>query len=366
VKFALATAQHDAALRRLLRDQPMPGWVRLAFACEPSWAEAHAVMGYQCQTLVGTDDSGAVLGCGVRSIRRHYVNGHTTELGYLSGLRSLPHARGALGLAQGFRFLRELHDADRRVPAYLTTIVEDNTAAAVLLGARAGLPRYRELGRFATTAVLFDRRRRTPEPNAGLSIRTGADVPADRILAFLRAEGARRQFFPVVARDAFSSGLWRGLQPADFRVLLRGEEIVAVAAAWDQSAFRQTMIAGYDPLLRVARPAANLLLRLRGLRPLPPVGERLRCFHLALVCVAGDEPEFLAALLDRFHADWRDSDCSCFLVGLHERDPLRPALRRFATLEYWSRLHLVHWDDGADFCAALEPTRIPHLETALL
>ncbi len=367
MRFALATAEHDAALRHLQRDQPMPGRIRLAFASEPSWANAHAVLGENSQTLVATDATGTVAGCGVRSIRRRYVNGRPTELGYLSGLRSLPRVRGALGLAQGFRFLRQLHEADRRTPAYLTTIIEGNeTAEAALTSARAGLPAYVDHGRFITSAVFLSRRRKPAPPSGGIEIRSGAEIAWPALLDFLRSEGPRRQFFPVVEAGDFDTPLWSGLRPADFRVALRGGEIVGVAAAWDQSAYRQTVVTGYDPLLRLLRPLGNLGLAALGRPALPPSGGKLRFFHLALPCVRGDDVGVFAALLERFHADWKDGTHACFVVGLHERDPLRAALANFPKFDYASRLYLVNWEDGAAFAAGLDPHRIPHLETALL
>ena len=367
MRFTLATAEHDAALRRLQRAQPMPGRIRLAFASEPSWTAAHAVLGDVSQTLVATDATGAVTGCGVRTIRRRYVNGSPTELGYLSGLRSLPRVRGALGLAQGFRFLRQLHESDRRTPAYLTTIIEGNeTAEVALTSARAGLPAYVDHGRFITSAVFLSRPRKPAPPAGGVEIRTGAEIAWPAILDFLRMEGPRRQFFPVVDASDFDTPLWRDLRPADFRVALRGGAIVGVAAAWDQSAYRQTVVTGYDPLLRLLRPLANLGVATLGRPALPPPGSQLRFFHLALPCVRGDDVGVFAAMLERFHADWKDGTHACFVVGLHERDPLRAALASFPTFDYASRLHVAAWEDGAAFVAGLDPHRIPHLETALL
>jgi hypothetical protein len=366
MKFSLATAAHEQALRRMARDQAMPGRIQLAFAREPDWFAAQEVLGHAHQTIVATDDAHSVVGCGVRAIRRAFVNGTESTIGYLSGLRSLPDSRRATGLARGYRFLRQLHEADRRAPAYLTTIVEDNAnVAALLTSARAGLPAYLDQGRFLSSVIPLGRRRPVSPPQ-GIAIRTGADIPLDELLGFLRKEGPRRQFFPALHREDFGSPRLRGLDPSDFLVAVRGGQLVGVAAVWDQSSFRQTLVAGYAPALRFARPALNLVMRLAGRRPLPPPGQCLRFFHVAFICICDDDPSILAALLERVHADYRDSPFDHFVVGLHERDPLRPALRRFPAIQYASRLYLAGWDDGRDFCDSLDSALVPHLETAML
>ncbi len=366
MKFSLATDAHKPSLRRLAREQTMPGWIRLAFPREPDWSAAQEILGRFHQTIVATDDSDSVVGCGVRAIRRAFVNGRESEIGYLGGLRSLPHARRSTGLARGFRFLRQLHEADRRVPAYLTTIVEDNSGAAALLtSARAGLPAYLDQGLFLSSAIPLGRRRPAILP-PGVEIRAGNEFPLDLILDFLRTEGPKRQFFPSLRREDFGTPLLRGLLPGDFRVAVRSGQIVGAAAAWDQGSFRQTLVAGYAPALRLVRPALNLALRLAGRRPLPPPGQGLRFFHVAFPCIRDDDPSLLAALLERFHAEHLNSPHDYFVVGLHERDPLRAALRRFPALHYASRLYLACWDDGRAFCVSLDPRLVPHLETAML
>lgn len=366
MRHAIATADHDAALRRMAREQAMPGWIRLAFCREPDWGAGEHVLGHICQTVVALDAAGEVVGCGVRAIRHAYVNGRRTAIGYLCGLRSLPRVRGSLALAQSYRHLRKLHEADRLTPAYLTTIVEANKdVVSLLTSRRSTLPAYLDRGRFITSAILPGRRAACSPPG-GVEIRTPPEVPMADVLGFLGEEGPKRQFFPVLEQEDLASPRCRGLEAGDFRVATRDGVIIGVAAAWDQTAFRQTVVAGYSPLLRAARPLLNTALRISGRRPLPRAGERLNLFHVAFACVRKDDPAVFAALLERMRADLWKSRHDCLVIGLHERDPLRAALVPFPAFHYASRLYLACWEDGESFCDALRPDLIPHLETAML
>jgi hypothetical protein len=370
MKFALATPEHDPALRRLARDEGMPGPVRLAYTREPDWFAGQAALGHLQQTVVALDARGEVAGAGVRALRRVFVNGEPREVGYLGGLRSLPRVRGGLGLAQGYRFLRALHTADNRVPAYLTTILESNAPARTLLvSGRAGLPAYHDLGRVHTRPWF-----RLPSPRsqlpAGVTLRQAPSPPPRDLLAYLRREGAKRQFFPVLDEAAFSADPWRLFNSGEFCLAARGNEIIGVVGCWDQRAFRQLRVTGYAPALAGLRPALNGLARLAGRRALPalpPAGHTLDACFATCVCVTDDAPVIFDALMRRLCARARDGGRGLLLVSLHERSPLNAAFSPLERLlDCRSRLYCACWEDGEPFVGSLDPARIPHVEGAML
>jgi len=287
------------------------------------------------------------------------------DMGYLGSLRLATHVRGTGALARGYAALKALHDA-KPVPAYTTMVVEDNREAkALLTSERAGLPHYLDHGRYFTYAVNVKHRRRDPLP--GIAIRRGDEIGGHRIVKFLNDVGARRQFFPAIEVSDFGINYLRGLRLEDFRAAVSGEEdILGVAAAWDQSGFKQAVVRGYAPPLSSFRPVINVALKVAGFQPLPPLGEALRMMSVAFLCVRNDNIKVASAILERIHADRRNGDCHLLIVGLHERDPLRAVVERFPAFRYTSRLYLVCWDDGMDFVRSLDPARIPHLEVATL
>ncbi len=220
-----AGAADDAALRRLAAETPMPGRIRLAFPREPSFFGALAVEGDWHEVLAARDaSSGECVGFGTRSVRTAYVNGRPARVGFLGALRVRADRRGGLLLARGYRAFLARHRADRRCALYLTTIMEDNAPARALLGAgRAGLPAYRDAGRYLCAAV---RPARPPRRRGRPSVAVGPATRRDlgRLASFLAAEGARRQFFPVYgpADLAGETGLLRGLRPEDILLARAG------------------------------------------------------------------------------------------------------------------------------------------------
>jgi hypothetical protein len=365
MRFEVARPEHDPQLRALLHEHAMPGWVELTLEREPDFFAAAAVMGGVSQTIVALEED-AVVGMGCRSVREVYLNGHPASLGYLSGLRLLQSFRGGTALGRGYRFLRQLHE-DGRTAAYLSTIIEDNRdVMALLAGGRAGLPRYRDLGRYVTFAVALGAWTPGRRPRPDVIVSHAASAELDAVVTFLNEHGRRRQFFPVVHRSDFDSPSWQGLRPQNVMTARRGDgRIEGVAACWDQSAYKQTRVVRYRRSLAAIRPLLNAALRLAGFPGLPEHGALLPAVNLSLVCIRDDDPGTLAALLNKAHAEYRGV-CGWLMVGLHERDPLCRAVRRWTSLRYASRLYAVYWEDGRSVIDGLAPEHVPYLEVGAL
>lgn len=323
----------------------MPGAMQIAFRREPSYFQAGEVEGSFRQTVVCRHGE-QIVGCGGRSIAARWVNGAPQPIGYLGRLRLLPQHRRQGLVPRGYAFFRKLH-ADGRTPLYLTTIAADNRIALdQLTSGRAGLPQYHDAGRYHTLVMT---RRRLPPAVAvtGLTLRRAALDDRPAILEFLAAVGPRRQFFPhLAADDLFADrGLYRGLAPSDVWLAWRDGRLCGTLGVWDQRTFRQSQIVGYSGGLRLARPAYNLVAPLVARPQLPRPGAMLACRFAAFPLTCDDEPAVLAALL---HVALRESLApgESLLCGMHETDPLRAVLDRFAALRYVTRLFHVCFADG--------------------
>lgn len=367
MRFEVATHRDDAEIRRILRDNPLDGDVRLSFEREPDSFVAGATQGNRHQVVVLRDaPDGPVVGMGSRSILEAWVNGRPSPIGYLSQLRvDRPHRGRARAILRAYAFMRELH-ADGAVPFYVTTIVEDNRAARRLLEANLpSMPRYRAVGRLVTLAVPLGRapRRRPP----GVQVERATAGMLDEIAACLDRNGMRRQFAPHWTREVLECPRrCRGLAATDFFVARRAGRVAGCLARWDQRSFKQTVVKGYGARLRLARPAVNAVGPWFGMPKLPAPGGVLHSVFLSHVAVDDDDPEVLVSLVAGAMAACRASDIACLVMGFAEQDPLlRAVTDAFTCQRYASLIYLVHWEDGAGAVAALDG-RIPHPEVAIL
>ena len=362
----LARPEDDPEIRRLLRENPMDGAIRVSLEREPNAFLAAAVEGERHATVVARDpDSGRIVGMGTRAVWNAFVNGEPRRLGYLSQLRIDRAARGRRRLvAAGYAALRDLRKPDE-MPFDLTSIIADNDAARRLLGRGVpGLPRYRELSGFVTLVLPAVRPRRG---RALATIEPGTFERIPEIADCLTRNRRRFQMAPFfTAEELLSPERSRGLAPGDFRLALRDGRVVGCLALWDQSGFKQVVVRGYAPRLARWRPWINRLpwsLRSLGIPRLPDPGEALPHATISHVAVDDDNPDIFQALVESAHAEACKRRYAYVVIGFAAGHPWLSWLeRRFRPRRYESVLYTVDWGEGA----AVVNDRLPHVEVALL
>lgn len=334
----------DAEIRSLLRASAMAGAIRLALTREPRYALGAEVEGVRHRIVVLRDGE-RLLGMGTRSVREVFHHGQPALLGYLGQLRVVPGVANLRCMRDGFRFLEEAVQPDE-LPFDLTAIVADNAPARRLLErGLPGLPVYRPLAEAETLLVSADdppwRRTRAP------AVRTAQQGDRARIVAFLQAQLARHALAPRWT-DEILRERCRDLAIEHFALLARDrdpEALRAVGAVWDQRAFKQAVIMGYEPWLARVRPALNPVLALLGQPRLPPPGASLAMAHLSHFAMAEDDDvEGAVALVQALRAQARARGLAQLVLTLAVDHPLRaPLARRFAARPYRSILYAVCW-----------------------
>ena len=359
--FDLATEADDAQLRARMAEDRMEGNIAISFRREPLYFAGCRVQGESTTVIKCVDSAeGRIIGLGTRSTAMMYVEGRPERIGYLADLRAAPAYRRGTLLARGYRFLRQLHERDP-VSFYVTVIYEGNKPALdALIGARAGLPVYRDAGRFLTPALHLDvPRRQIRVP--GIEIVRGRDELLPEIVDFLNAQQCRKQFAPVYRTQDFGSGRFVDLHAKDFFLAVSGGKIVGTLAAWDQSRFRQTHVERYSKSLRALRPIYNLAARVSPLKPLPVPGAQIPYVVLACLAVRNDDATVFHSLLRAAYNELRRGPWHYAIAGLHERDRLAPILREYRRIDAAGRLFTVHYPEAEQRLSALEP-RVPYME----
>jgi hypothetical protein len=366
-EFALAGAAEDAELRALLREIAMPGQISLAFLREPSFFLAERAGNTSSQVMVCRDrEQGRIVGVGSRSVRCVYVDGAPTRVGYLSMLRGIPRARGNIGLARGYRYLKQLH-GDGAVPYYFTTILDDNAEAVKLLtSGRAGLPVYQPVARLVTYLIPLARRRPGQPTTDGAVSHVGRgerDVLAQAVTR-LNEWNSRFQFATVYTPQdlAGETDLLPGFSWENLYVYRDGESVVGTLGVWDQVSFKQTVVTAYSRQMQAMRPVYNLYAAARGLPRLPDAGASIKILYAAFA--SGDGPVF-AELLDRVRADWSGAGYDYLAVGFAAQSECAPIASRHATQRIDSTLYVVSWPDQSAV-ALPEADRPVHVEIATL
>lgn len=361
-RFEAARREDDAEIRKLLRAQPLGGRVRLALTREPSVRGAAEVEGNRHHTVVARDDQGNVVGVGSRSVRQFWLGGEKVLVGYLGQLRrSDGGTRHMRLLARGFAEL-ELSRRGDEASFDLTSIVADNASARRLLErGLPGFPRYRPVGDIMTLMLEVNRRRVGTK-----KIVRGTRERMAEVARFLAGELSRHPFAPVWTEDVLlSASRSRGLAPGDFLILEDGGRITGCCAVWDQRAFKQVLVHGYDDRLTRLRPWINLGRRMARRPTLPSPGRQLDLGYVSHFVVTGSRRSSIA-LVRAAMASARDKGLDHLVLGLPARDPLTGVLQKtFRAHTYASTLYVVHRPGDSSWNRALGGG-LPRVEVATL
>ena len=333
----------DAELRALLREGSMDGVIRLALTREPRFELAAEAEGVRHHTMIVRDAAThRLLGMGTRSVREVFHHGEPALLGYLGQLRTAPGLRHIRRMRDGFAHLERSVQLDE-LPFDLTAIVSDNEPARRLLErGLPGLPVYRPLAEAETlivpTADPVWRRART------LAARRAEAADLRRIVAFLQDQLRRYALAPRWT-EAHLRERCRDLAGEHFMLLEERGELRGVGAVWDQRAFKQVVVTGYQPWLARVRGPLNAALRVVGQPALPPAGTSLALGYLSHFAMRDDDDvEGARALVDGLRRQARERGLAQLALTLAVDHPLRAALRRrFAARPYRSILYAVYW-----------------------
>jgi hypothetical protein len=361
-----ATTRDDALIRRLLRESPFEGEVRLTLEREPNSFLAADIEGDVSQLCIVRDEEGGLpRAIGGRSVHDAWINGEPARLGYRSHLRVVGRPVGAGILRKGFARIRDWHQ-EGDAAFCVSMIVEDNRRARRILEAGLpGLPKFLKRERFVTLAIPVARRRRCRA--GGPQVERGSSETLPEIVACLDRFGKRHQFAPRWSAESLADPRrTRGLELSDFIVARRNGEVRGCLARWDQRGFKQSVVHGYSRRLGATRPFLNLLSPWLNVPRLPAPGGRIESAFLSHVAIDDDDPEIFLALAESAYAEALETDLDYLVLGFADRHPLAEIVRRgFPVREYGSVLYLVHWNDVANGLEELDE-RVSHLEVAIL
>jgi hypothetical protein len=364
IRAEVATQSDSAELCRLIRQVPLPGALSLAYGRDPDYFAGLDVEGRVNQVAI-VRSSGVITTAAIRSIRRVYVDGHTMNLGYLHALRTLDAYRKRGHFARGFLFVRSLHDADKLIPAYLMTVIDDNTGTREMFTTpRKFFPRCFDFGRCITYAMPLHTTAGCVSGRSNIEHCNESALP--ELLWFLNTQAKERQFAPVYSEEDFRRFRSRNFSLEHLYIYREHGSIAGTLGIWDQASFKQSVVHAYNGWLRGASSLVNIGLTLGGFGRLPSPGEQIPLVYACCLFSDKGRVDIVRALLDHAISLWNGKGYQYLLVGFHERDPLRKCMKRRIAISYASRLYLAGWEDGWEFCEKVSRQPLPFLEIATL
>ena len=338
VGFDVACKADDAEIRRLLRENPIPGSISLSLEREPDYFADAQWPGKTKQTIVARDQS-RVICVGCCTTRKRYLNGEPRRVGYLSGLRLDARYAGRFDvLRRGYGFFRELQ---REAPAdfYFTSIAEDNQRARSFLerGVR-GMPRYQLAGEFVTVLIAAGCGRRKER------LRRVAAFSSPDLNPPLNEYNRSYQFAPCwEEKEIAALQQHAGVQLEGFCFGHESNHVDVCVAIWDQRSYKQTVVRGYAGGLALVRPLFNIWARLTHQPQLPPINSVLANAFISHLAIRGGV-NILRDLISELCVEASQHGIELLTLGFDANDPRLEMVRNhFRCREYRSRIYIVSW-----------------------
>lgn len=327
----------DAAIRNLLQQIPLNGKLRIRYLREPSYFASVKLQGTPQQTLVGLA-SNQIMAMGSRNLQKLYVNGEIKTAGYISNLRYHPDARHGISLLKGIRHMENLPASKTTDFHYGTLISTDKKNRQTLVANRPRMPSVFDIGGVNTYAIQVRKNARRTKPSKKFDIVIGDEHLMPAIMAFLRKEGMKKDFFPVLDDGAYAKEL---LQPDSFFAIFDQGKLAGVCSIPDLSSYRQYVMEGYARSFALLRVPLNMYYSLRGLRPIPGRGEEIKLTRIGFPVIKNEDPIVFRALLSHIHNYLSGSGQHYLSVALHEKSRLNKSMKYFPKIIYSSRLYAV-------------------------
>ena len=344
LSFKPATAEDDADLKALCRDNPMDSWVRVSMEREPSFFNAERLWPDSLPVIV-RDRSRHDLAAGMwyAGVLPSFVNGREARCAYLGGLRiAAGYRHKPRFLRAGYQSICALGPQSLGTPDFwFTSIADENAAAKRLLEAGLrGLPRYRPAGSLHTLAIGA----RQGVRHGLLRPATPRDLPA--LIEFYNRQSKNHQFAPVLSQ-AWLASVSKVLSVEDFLVLADGDTIRGCLAVWDQRSFKQTVVQGYRFPLQYLRRPWNWLSYLRRTIPLPAAGCQLDSAFIAFFALDPNHANLAAAVIQDALARL-DDGVVAGLLGLSVDNPLHQSITESLQPQvYGTTIYTLEWPDSA-------------------
>jgi hypothetical protein len=329
IQYTLATHAEDEVLRTLLRDNSMSSWVSLTMEREPVFFSR--IHNPSLDFAVLAKDAAKPVGMYTFSLINVYLNGAPLCIGYLGGLRVSRDYRHKLKiLVDGYSSIKQLIPLANS-SLWVTSIANDNFEARKLLEANVkGLPNYHFVGDLITCAISVDQGK-----SYGLwRVATQRDTPA--LLNFHNAQASKLNAAPQLTLELLK------IVGIENFLIYGDEEIEACVALWNQASYKQVVVRGYKPIVKILRPLYNLYAWLSGRPRLPNIGSPLHQTYLAFAAFSDHLKNNIIKLLQDALARCNTEIAT---IGLHASHSTLGLLSCLKPTTYPTRLYVVSYDD---------------------
>ena len=326
----LASSADGKEILHILESSAAKGSIELIYTRRPDAYESYMKDTGEARVFISRDGSRAVGTC-AELIREVYIGGEICRAAYICGLKKDAAYAGGVGF--GASLIKDLQQND--VDFYYCSVVSENAEARKMFGKSRRFISLEPILGYKT--YILNPKARIKAPKHGFTFRRATERDTAKLLEFLNAEGKKRDMFPVVR----TTEDYHGLHIGDFYLLLDGEDIVAAAALWNQTEFKQYVVKRYGGLMKTARFFNPLLSALRYIK-LPKENEPLDFPMLSFFLCKDDSADNFRIFLSEIRREIV-KHYGMFVIGLPDSHFAKPIMDKLPGIGFRTELYEIRF-----------------------
>ena len=348
----LASTSDGKEILRILESSAAKGNIELIYTRRPDAYESYMKESGEARVFISRDGERAIGTC-AEVIREVYISGEVCKAAYVCGLKKDAEYDGSVGF--GTRFIRDLQRDD--IDFYFCSVVAENTDARRMFEKSRRLLSMKAISGYKT--YIINPNVKIKAPNHSFSFRRATESDTLRLLDFLNTEGKRKDMFPVVkSLDDFYN-----LHISDFYLLLDGANIIATAALWKQTEYKQYIVKQYGGVMKLARIFNPMLSALRYIK-LPKENDPLDFPMLAFFLSKDDNADNYRIFLNEIKREI-SKDYGIFVIGLPDSHFARPIMDKLPSISFKTEIYEIKFPWSEQKYKAPDPQSV-YLECGLL
>ena len=347
-----ASPSDGKELLRILESSAAKGSIELVYTRRPDAYESYMKEAGEARVFVSKDGERTVGTC-AELVRDVYIGGEKCKAAYVCGLKKDALYDGGIGF--GAEFIRGLQNDD--IDYYYCSVVSGNTEAQKMFENSSHSISMKPITEYKT--YIFSPKVKIKSQKHSLLFRKATEDDIPMITEFLNAEGRKKDLFPVfTSPDQFYS-----LSSKDFYLLSDGNNILAAAALWNQTEYKQYIVKKYRGLMKLAHTANPLLSALKYIT-LPMENEPLDFPMLSFFVSRDDSEEYYRIFLSEITREISRS-YGMFVIGLSKGHFAAPVLNKLPSISFETRLYEIKFPWSSQSYKTPDQNKI-HPECGLL
>lgn len=321
---------------RVLESSAAKGNIELIYTRRPDAYESYKKDTKEATVFISRKGD-RVIGTCAKLVREVYIGGEICRAAYICGLKKDAEYNGSVGF--GARFLKDLQQ--NKIDFYYCSVVAENADARKMFEKSRRLLSMKPISGYKT--YIINPTVKIKASKHSYTFRRATENDTEKLIDFLNTEGKKKDMFPVVK----SLDDYCNLHSSDFYLLLDGESIIATAALWKQTEYKQYVVKRYGALMKMARIFNPLLSAFRYIK-LPKENEPLVFPMLAFFLCRNDNADNCRIFLDEIKREIATS-YGMFVIGLPDNHFAKTIMDKLPSINFKTELYEIKfpWSEQA-------------------